>query len=89
MCSTNNSIVPEDRCSDLVNEQNEKVVFLDCDGSGIDTVVKKKVINEKLINVKGVSEIVLNDEVTDVKKKDVEEIDVKEKDEVLSEIGKT
>ena len=75
----------EDINSDLVNEENGKLLLHDCDGSGIDTVVKKKVSNEKLVNMKGVSDIVLNDEVTDVEEKNVEEQEVKGKDEVSSE----
>ena len=71
MYNTNNSIIPEDRNLDLVNEENEKSLLPDCDDSGIDTVVKKKVLNEILVNVKSVSEIVLNDEVTDVEEQDV------------------
>ena len=79
----NNSIIPDNINSYVVNEENEIELLPDCDGSGTDTVVKKKVLNEKFVNVKGVSEIVLNDEVTDV-----EEKYVKEKDEVsLEKVG--
>ena len=42
MCNINNSIMPEDRHSDLVNEDNEKVLFYDCDSSGIETVIGRE-----------------------------------------------
>ena len=38
----NNLILPEERNSYYVNKENEKVLFPYCDGSGIETVAKKR-----------------------------------------------